>query len=170
MPERYLVIDRLKLSYEGLFNADELYSLIAQFFYEKGWDWYEKMNQSVATPSGKHIRMVLEPWKNISDYHKLVAAIKINIVDLKNTDVEYRGKTLRTNQGAVHVVIDGYVVSDRKGKWSEKPIYWFMGILFEKYFFHNHYQKAEIWIKSDIEELHQKIKSYLNSFKYTYGR
>ena len=42
MPERYLVIDRLKLSYEGLFNADELYSLIAQFFYEKGWDWYEK--------------------------------------------------------------------------------------------------------------------------------
>ena len=46
--------------------------------------------------------MVLEPWKNISDYHKLVAAIKINIVDLKNTDVEYRGKTLRTNQSIVH--------------------------------------------------------------------
>lgn len=170
MPERYLIVDRLKLSYEGLFNADELYSLISQFFYEKGWDWYEKMNQTVATSSGKHIRMVFEPWKNVSDYHKLVVAIKLNIVDLKDIKVEHEGKTIRINQGTIRMIFDGYVISDRKSKWSQKPLYWFMGILFEKYFFRSHYQKAEAWIKSDVEDLHQKIKSYLNSFKYTYGR
>ena len=170
MPERYLIVDRLKLSYEGLFNADELYSLISQFFYEKGWDWYEKMNQTVVTPSGKHIRMVFEPWKNVSDYHKLAVAIKLNIVDLKGLEVQHEGKSIRTNQGIVRMIFDGYVISDRKGKWAHKPLYWFMGILFEKYFFRHHYQKAEAWIKSDVEDLHQKIKSYLNSFKYTYGR
>ncbi|MEK6905624.1 MAG: hypothetical protein AABX24_04450, partial [Nanoarchaeota archaeon] len=79
MAERYLVIDRLKLSYEGLFNADELHELISSFFYEKGYDWYEKMNQVIVTPSGKQIHMILEPWKNITDYYKLIVSIKINI-------------------------------------------------------------------------------------------
>ncbi|HLD79594.1 MAG TPA: hypothetical protein VJA18_03465 [Candidatus Nanoarchaeia archaeon] len=170
MPERYLVVDRLKLSYEGLFNADELYQLIAQFFYEKGWDWYEKMNQTIVTPAGKQVRIVFEPWKNISDYYKLAVSIRLNMIDVKEVSVEHEGKSIRTNQGTIRIIFDGFVVSDRKGKWSEKPIYWFASILFEKYFFRNHYGKAETWMKRDIENLHQKIKTYLNSFKYTYGR
>lgn len=170
MAERYLVIDRLKLSYEGLFNADELHALISSFFYEKGYDWYEKMNQVIVTPSGKQIRMILEPWKNISDYYKLIVSIKINIVDLINADVQIDNAIIKTNQGTLRIIFDGFVVSDRKNKWSEKPLFWFLSIIFEKYFFKEHYQKAETWIKSDVEDLHAKIKTYLNSFTHAYGR
>ncbi len=170
MAERYLVIDRLKLSYEGLFNADELHELISSFFYEKGYDWYEKMNQVIVTPSGKQIHMILEPWKNITDYYKLIVSIKINIADLKDADVQMGGATIKTNQGTLHVIFDGFVVSDRKNKWSQKPVYWFMSILFEKYFFKEHYQKAETWVRDDVDSLHQKIKTYLNSFTNVYGR
>lgn len=170
MAERYLVIDRLKLSYEGLFNADELHELISSFFYEKGYDWYEKMNQVIVTPSGKQIRMILEPWKNITDYYKLIVSIKINIADLKDADVKIGNSTIKTNQGTLHVIFDGFVISDRKNKWSQKPVYWFMSILFEKYFFKEHYQKAETWVRDDVDSLHQKIKTYLNSFTNAYGR
>ncbi len=170
MTERHLVIDRLKLSYEGLFNADELYSVIANFFYEKGYDWFEKLNESVITPSGKQIRLVFEPWKNITDYYKLIIRIRVNISDLKELGVEHEGKTLRVNQGAIKVIIDGYVLSDRKGKWNKMPVYWFLSQIMEKYFFREHYQKSEDWVKADIESLHQQIKTYLNTFKYTYGR
>lgn len=170
MAERYLVVDRLKLSYEGLFNADELHSLISSFFYEKGYDWYEKMNQAIATPSGKQIRMILEPWKNISDYYRFIVSIKINIIDLKNAEVKIDNSLIKTNQGTLNLIFDGYVISDRKNKWGEKPLFWFMSILFEKYFFKEHYQKAETWLKSDLEDLHQKIKSYLNSFTQAYGK
>ena len=170
MVERYLVVDRLKLSYEGLFNADELHTLISSFFYEKGYDWYEKVNQVIVTPSGKQIRMVLEPWKNITDYYKLIIAININIIDLKDAEVQLNNTAIKTNQGILRMTFDGFVISDRKNKWSEKPLFWFMSIIFEKYFFKEHYQKAEIWLKSDVEDLHQKIKTYLNSFTQAYGR
>ena len=50
MVERVLIVDHLKFSYEGLFNASELYSLISGWFFEKGWDWYEKMNDEIITP------------------------------------------------------------------------------------------------------------------------
>lgn len=170
MVERYLVVDRLKLSYEGLFNADELHALISTYFYEKGYDWYEKMNQVIVTPSGKQIRMILEPWKNISDYYKLIISIKIDLADLKEVTVQSNNAAVKTNQGTLRMVFDGFIISDRKNKWSQKPLYWLMSILFEKYFFKEHYQKAETWVKSDVEDLHNKIKTYLNSFTHAYRR
>ncbi len=170
MVERYLVVDRLKLTHEGLFNLDELHNLISSFFYEKGYDWYERMNQVIVTPTGKQVRIILEPWKNISDYYKLIVSIKMNIIDLKDVDVQAEKTVVRTGQGILHMIIDGYVISDRKNKWSQKPLYWFMSILFEKYFFKEHYGKAERWLKSDVEDLHSKIKTYLNSLTHAYGR
>ncbi|MBI2146467.1 hypothetical protein HYU22_03945 [Candidatus Woesearchaeota archaeon] len=168
MAERRLIVDHLKFSYEGLFNASELYSVISTWFFEKGWDWHEKINQEQVTPDGKQIRIVLEPWKSSTDYYKLVMHIKLNCTDVKDVDVEHEGKTLRLNQGLVRITFDGYVVSDRKHYWSKKPFLWFLSVLSQKYFFSDHFAKLEDWIKSDVDDLHTKIKNYLNVFKYTY--
>jgi len=167
MPERTLVVDHLKFSYEGLFNAAELYNVISTFFFEKGWDWYEKLNQEQITPEGKQVNIVFEPWKNVSDYYKLVTKIVFNLTDLKEVEVEHEGKTIRLNQGMVKITFDGYVIGDRKKKWT-KPFFWFLTVILEKYFFHEHLAKFETWIKSDIDDLLYKIKTYLNVYKYTY--
>ena len=47
MSERTLVVDHLKFHYEGLCNIGELYTFISTWFYEKGWDWYEKLNEEM---------------------------------------------------------------------------------------------------------------------------
>lgn len=168
MAERTIVVDHLKLSYEGLFNASELYNLIASWFYEKGWDWFEKVNQEQITPSGKQITIILEPWKSVSDYYKLSIRLKIHMYDLKDVEVEHNEDKLRLNHGEVRMMFDGYVVSDRKDKWSAKPLNWFLSIIMEKYFYRSHYRKFETWLLSDVDDLHNKIKNYLNVFKYSY--
>ncbi len=168
MAERKLVIDHLKFSYEGLFNAEELFSVISGWFFGKHWDWYEKMNQEQVTPEGKQIRIILEPWKCISDYYKIIMNIRLNMVDVKEVEVEHQGQSLKLNQGLVRMTIDAYVVSDRKDQWGSRPLYWFMSIIFGKYFFREHYAKAETWIKSDVDDFYNKVKDYLNVFKYTY--
>src|SRR3989338_10622674 len=168
MGERHLIIDYLKLSYEGLFNAAELYNVISSWFYEKGWDWYERMNQEQVMPSGKQIRIILEPWKSSTDYYKLSIRIKLNMTDVTDVDVEHEGQPLRLNQGVVKITFDGFVVSDRQGKWTDKPFYWFLSYLIERYFFRSHFGKLETWLQSDMEDLHTRIKTYLNMFKYTY--
>lgn len=168
MAERKLVVDHLKLGYEGLFNAGELYSVISTWFFDKNYDWYEKMNQELITPDGKQVRIILEPWKNITDFYKLVFGVKLHLTDIKDVEVEHEGKTLKLSQGVVKVTFDGYVVSDRKKQWHSKPFWWFLSIIMEKYFFQDHYKKAETWMLSDVDDLHDKIKNYLNMFKYTY--
>ncbi len=166
--ERILVIDHLKLGYEGLFNATELYNLISEWFYDKGWDWYEKMNQELVTPQGKQIRLILEPWKSSSEFYKISMRIKLNMHDVKEVEVENNSQKLRLNHGVIRITFDGYVSWDRQEVWTKKPFYWFLGVLFQKYFFKQHYAKFEAWITSDVDDLHQKIKTYLNVFKYTY--
>ncbi len=168
MAERYLIVDHLKFSYEGLFNTSEIFTVISSWFFERGWDWYEKMNEEQITPEGKQLRIILEPWKNISDYYKLVLRVKLIGTDVKDVEVEHKGETLRLNQGLLRMTMDGYVLIDRKGKWKEKTWQWFFSVISQKYFFRNHFRKAEIWIKSDVDDLYNKVKNYLNVFKYTY--
>ncbi len=168
MVERTLVVDHLRFSYEGLFNAAELYNLISGWFHEKGWDWYEKLNQELVTPTGRQFYMILEPWKSASDFNKLKMAIKVIMTDVKDVEVTQGKDVVRLNHGVIKITFDGYVISDRKGKWKSRPFYWFLGIMMEKYFFRHHFAKMERWIESDVEDLHVKIKNYLNVFKYTY--
>lgn len=168
MAERNLVVDHLKLSYEGLFRTEELYAVISSFFFEKGWDWYEHMNQEQITPNGKQIHLIFEPWKSTTEYHKISVRLKINLIDLKEVEVEHEGKILRLDQGVIRMTVDGYVISDRKNEWNKKPFLWFISILMEKYFFKSHYSQLETWIKRDIDDLHNKIKAYLNVSKYAY--
>ncbi|NQV91650.1 hypothetical protein HQ489_04195 [Candidatus Woesearchaeota archaeon] len=170
MAERNLVIDQLKFSYEGLFNAGELTSLISSWFLEKGWDWYEKLNQEQITPEGKQIRIILEPWKSASDYYKLAVQIKLNMTNIKDVEIQKDNQLLRLDHGVIRITFNGYVVSDRFNKWHSSPFFWFLSIIFEKYFFKNHYNKFETWIKSDVEDLHDKIQNYLNVTKYTYQK
>ncbi len=166
MADRTIVLDHLKFSYEGLFNATELYGLVPEFFYNRNWDWHEKMNEELVTPEGKQVKMVFEPWKNISDYYKIKIRMKMNFVDIKDVEVEHQGENLKLNQGVVRITFDAYVINDRKNLWSEKPFYWFLTVIFDKYFFKKNYQKSEYWVKHDVDELLYKIKSYLNTYKY----
>ena len=168
MAERKLIIDRLKFSYEGLFNVAELYALISSWFYEKGWDWHERVNEELVTSEGKQIRLVLEPWKSVSDFYKLEMHIMVHFINVKDVEIEQDGQVLNLSQGLVRILFDAYVISDRNGQWSEKPVYWLLTVLSQKYFFRSHFEKMEIWLKSDVDDLYQKIKNYLNVFKYTY--
>lgn len=168
MAERFLVVDHLKLGYEGLFNASELYNLIAEFFFTKHWDWREKLNMEQITPQGKQLHLVLEPWKSATDYYKIIIKMTINMNDVKDVDVEHNGATLRLNQGTVRITFDGIVLADRNDQWTHNPVSWFFTILGQKYFFRDHFRKMEVWVKGDLEDLHGRIKSYLNTFKYTY--
>jgi hypothetical protein len=168
--ERDLVVDHLKFGYEGLFNAGEVFSLVQTFFFDKGYDYYEKMNQEVVTPQGKQIKIIIEPWKCTSEHSKMSMRIKINMVDVKEVDIEKAGEKLRLNHGVLRITFDAYVFSDRKGQWTNRPLNWFFLILMEKYFYRFHTARFETWIKSDVDDLHNRIKDYLNVFKYSYQK
>jgi len=165
-----LVIDQMKMRYDGLFDASELYRIIDGWFYEKHWDKKELVNTELVRPTGKQLNIVMHPWKSISDYHKLWLHIRINILDLQQVEVELDGVKTRLQQGKFFLVLDGFVYSDRHSNWSQRPLHWFIQMLAELYFFRPHYAKAEAWLRSDVEDIMNKLKNYFNLYqKYERG-
>ncbi|MBW2965839.1 hypothetical protein KY342_01905 [Candidatus Woesearchaeota archaeon] len=166
MSEKKLIIDQLKLTFEGIFDLNGLYRTIDSWFYEKGYDKWERKNFEQVLPSGKDIELELLPWKKTTDYFKNIIRLRMRFTNVKDVEVEKQGVKLRLNQGRVMMIFDGYLVSDYEGKWEEKPMFFLIRTLFDKYVFKPYFSKFEKWVVNDVHDIHGRIQRFLNLYRY----
>lgn len=166
MAEREIVIDGLTLTYEGLFSVKDIYSLIDTWLAEKGYDKREKKNYEIVKPDGKYIEIELEPWKKVTTYAKNLLNIKLYFMDVKTVEVEKDNIKMKLNQGKVHIKFNAFLETDYENDWEEKAIFYFLRSVFEKYIFKPFMSGFENGIRQDVMHLHDRIKSFLNLYRY----
>lgn len=166
MSEKKLVIDQMKLTYEGLFDMTGLFRMIDSWFYEKGYDRWELKNYEQVMPTGKDIEIELLPWKKTTDYFKNTIRIRIRATNLKEVEIEKEGAKIKINQGKLMIIMDGYLETDYENKWEAKPILYFIRAIFDKYIFKSYFQKFEKWLVNDVYDIHSRIQKYLNIYRY----
>ena len=167
MAEREIIVDKMRLTYEGLLSVPELYTMIDEWFHEKGYDKRENKNIEVVTQDRiKFIELELEPWKKITDYAKNIIKMRILISDLKHVDVEIKGVKQKLTQGKVQIVFDAFLETDYESRWEGKPIFYFLRTLFDKYFYKPFTAGFETGVKQDTLDLHSRIKAFLNLYKF----
>ena len=166
MTEREIVVDKLTLTYEGLFSVKELYKVIDSWLAEKSYDKRENKNYEVVNPDGKYIELELEPWKKITTYAKNVFFIRIYCMNVKDVEIEKDGVKMKLNQGKVHIVFDAYLETDYENEWEGKAIFYFLRQVFDKYIFKPFTDGFENGVKEDLMHLHDRIKSFLNLYRY----
>ena len=166
MSEKKLIIDQLKLTYEGIFDLNGLYRMIDAWFYEKGYDKWELKNYEQVLPTGKDIEIELQPWKKTTDYFKNTIRVRFKAVNVKDVEIEREGVKLRVNQGKLMMIFDAYLESDYDNKWESKPMFFFIRTLFDKYVFVGYYNKLKKWMINDTHDLHSRIQKYLNLHRY----
>ncbi|MBI2664395.1 hypothetical protein HYX10_03565 [Candidatus Woesearchaeota archaeon] len=168
MSERRLVVDHMRLKYEGLFSAFELYKLIDNWLREKAFDRRELRNEEHVRPDGKYVELVLMPWKKITDYARHVIRLEIRMHKLKEVVVEKDGQRMKMNQGRVDMIIDAYLDTDYEDRWEQKPFYFFMRTLFDKFIYRTYSTQFEELLVENVHQLHTAIKSFLNLYKYEF--
>ena len=166
MAEKKLVIDQLKLTYEGLFDLNSFYRLIDSWFYEKQYDKHELRNYEQVLPTGKDIELELLPWKKTTTYFKNIIRMRIRFLNIKDVEIEKEDVKLNINQGTIRMVIDGYLESDYEGWWEDRPMFYFIRTLFDKYIYKSQFNKYQGWLIHDIQDLHSRIQKFLNLYKY----
>ena len=169
MSERRLVVDHLRIKYEGLFNAEELYRLIDKWLNEKAFDKRELRNQEHVKPDGKYVELILMPWKKITDYARHVFRIEIRMHHLKEVTVERDGRRFKMNQAKLDIIMDGYLDTDYEDRWENKPFYFFMRTLFDKFIYRTYSTQFEELLVENMMQLHQTIKAFLNLYRYEFG-
>ena len=166
MSEKKLVIDQLKLTYEGLFDLNGLWRTIDGWFYEKGYDRWEHKNYEQVMPTGKDIHIELLPWKKTTEYYKNTIKIRIKMINVKDVEIEKKGVVLKLNKGKIMMIFDGYLESDYENKWEGRGMFFLIRTIYDKYLFkhtHNFYQK---WLINDVHDIHGRIQRFLNLYRY----
>jgi hypothetical protein len=166
MSEKKLVVDQMKLTYEGIFDMTGLWRLIDSWFYEKGYDRWEHKNFEQVMPSGKDIEIELLPWKKTTEYFKNTIRIRIKAKNVKDVEIEKKGVKLKLNQGELMLVFDAYLESDYEQKWEGKAVFFFLRTIFDKYVFKRHTDFYEKWVVNDLYDIHGRIQRFLNLYRY----
>jgi hypothetical protein len=166
MAEREIVIDKQRITYEGLFTIIDIYNLINEWLEEKGYDKREINNFEKVTPEGKYVEILLQPWKKITDYSKIELRMRLIFIDVKDVDIERDGVRVRMNQGRIQMVFDALLTTDYENRWEGRPIYYLTRELFNKYFYKPFHQWDLGIVRRDYAQLITLLKSYLNLYRY----
>ena len=167
MAEREICVDKMRLSYEGLFKVTELYKLIDGWLRQKGYDKREKRMSESVTKNGKFIEWEMEPWKKITDYAKIVIRLRVILTDIKEIDVEVDKMKVKTNQGKADFIFDGILETDYENRWENKPLFFFLRTLFDKYIYKPYTAGYQSNCLDYVNDLHSRIKAFLNLYRYS---
>lgn len=166
MSEKRLIIDQLRLNYSGIFHLNDLYRMIDGWLYEKGYDKLEKKNEEQVLETGRKVELELRPWKKTTDYAKNEIRLRVFINNMTDIEVEKDGKNVKMNKGDIQMIFDAFLETDYENRWENKPIYYFLRSLVDKYIFRIYTGKFTGNLAADCKDLHQRIKAFLNLYKY----
>lgn len=166
MPEKKIVIDGLELHYEGLFDLNDLLATIDKYSEEKGYVKREKRRQEIVTPSGKEFSIELRPTKIKTEYYVLMIKLRINITNMKEVEVLKNNVKTRMNEGKINMIFDAWVLTDYRKRWEQKPGFYFLRALVDRYIYKVYSEKYYGEVIDDTHFLHTNIKSYLMLHRY----
>ena len=167
MAERMTIVDGEKIVYKGLFDFRELYNLIDAYLWQKGFDKRIRKNEEHVTKDGKFVHVVMQPWKKISDYAKHEIKIDLSVHDAKEEIREIDGVKKKFTNGVVEATFWGYLVTDYEGRWEQRPEYFFLRTIFDKFVYKLQTQNFGAMVKNDVRLLKSEIESFLNLHRFT---
>jgi len=166
MVERRIIVDAVKVGYNGLFDATELYKLVDYYFRERAYTKHELRNFEHVYPSGKQIEIIIEPYRKITDYAKYVIRVIIIMGNVKEVTVEQDKKKVKLNQGEVEVQFDGYLELDYEHRWEKKPMFYFIRAVFDQYVYKINNERYEAGLVTEVNDLRDQVKAFLNLHRY----
>ncbi len=166
MAERKLVVENISISYSGLFDVKEFYKMIDDWFKAKGYDKVVVKHKEYSTETGKNIEILLAPHKNVTDYIRNLIKVWIGMSNIKEVEVKRDKTRFKINKGDVIVVLDGYLELDYEHRWEQKPLFFFLRVLIDKFIHKSEIDKYGEELIEEINEFHNEIRSFLGLHKY----
>jgi len=153
---------QLTIRYSGLFDFEALYAAVIDWAKNEGYMWHEKtFKHKVPKPSGAEQELEWELTKKVTDYLEFKVSFRVHIWDLKEIEVQTeRGKN-KLSQARILIVMNGYLNTDWKKKFSKNPFNKVLGKWYDKMYYHQIGNYADS-LAYRMLSLQAIIKKYFN--------
>jgi len=166
MSDIRLVVDHLKMDYEGPFDYNDLVTLIQRFIFERGFDSKLEKDFEQNTPAGKQMEWQDAHWKRITDYMKYIIRVRILVSNYTKVDAVKDNKKVKVGNGKVIIFFDGIMELDYFGKWDSRPIFLFLRVLFDKFIYRHYTERFEQRLAYDMNHLYHTVESFFNLYRH----
>ena len=166
MAERLVVVEKEKISYDGLFESKELINVIKQWAADKGYAYFETSHTETTKPEGKYADITLAPFKKFTDYAKSIIRVRVQLNDVKDAIIERDNKKSKVQDGKAAITFEGILETDYEHRWESKPSFFIIRLIFHKYVYSPFISQHEKQIKDDLSTLKNNLKSFLNLTQY----
>ena len=162
--EKKIITDGIRFGYNGIFDIVEFYKFVEDWMRRKGLEKDIKNKAEYVNPSGKQIEWKIEMWKDVSDEARHVVKLRALLNNVTEVEIKKDKSARRLNQGDALIIIDGWLETDYTGRWQQKPLFFFLRALYDKYiwkFWSNRYEKN---IEIDCYDLLKQMKAFFNMY------
>ena len=166
MSEMKIVVDHLRLNYNGPFDANALYRHITAFVKEMGFDLETQKEFEHNTQTGKHMEWQIRPWKQISDYLRYIIKMRILIHNYNKMAAVVDKKKVKIGSGKVVIYLDGYVNLDQQDRWEHIPFFQFLRTIYNKFIYKVYTERFEQRLTHDMNHLYHTIEQFFNMYKH----
>ena len=162
-----IIVDHDKIDYSGPVELTNLFRLISNFIWERGFDYRQEKDFEQNLPQGKFIEWQKAPWKWITDYHRYIIKIRILGYDLTRMDAMNDKKKIKIDNGRVLIVIDGFIEYDLQGFWEQGPPFLhFMRAMYDNFIYKAYTERFEQMLVNDLTHLRDHIEKFLNVYRH----
>jgi hypothetical protein len=125
----------VNIEYKGVFDMQDLYESIAQFFHEKKYKFYELFQrQRSPSPFGKEVKYHFMAERNIEHYYKWIVNITLETYDMQEVEVVLKnGHKKKMAKGRVWIQIKGKVETDYDKAWEHSAFLAHLKSFYNKY-------------------------------------
>ena len=116
-----LPANTLYIQYRGIFDMDDLYLAVADFFRQKKFKLYEiQQRHRRPGPFGAEILYQYRATRKVEDYYSWTVDIILETFDLRDVEVVLKdGTKKKMSKGRLWVQIQGRVDVDYEGLWNK---------------------------------------------------
>ena len=164
--EKKIITDGIRFSYNGVFDIVEFYRFVEEWMRKKGLEKDIKNKAEYVNPSGKQIEWKIEMWRNVSDEARNVTKLRALFNNVIEVEITKDSSKRRLQQGDVLIIIDGWLESDYTSRWHQKPLFFFLRAVYDKFvwkFWSNRFEKG---VEQNAYDLLHQLKAFFNMYRY----
>ncbi len=108
------------VQYKGVFDMQDLYESIADFFKQKKFKLYEKQQRHRRPgPFGAEVYYQFEATRKVEDFYEWIVKIQMETFDMHDVEVVTKdGKKKKMSKGRIWIQILGHVQTDYEQAWE----------------------------------------------------
>ena len=137
---------KLYVQYNGVWDMDELYNLIARFFLGEKFKFYEKrQRRRKPGPFGYETLYKFEAQRDIDEYHRWIVHVHLETFDEHDVEAQDKhGRKRKMTKGKLWIQLRGEMITDYENKWEGSMVALYLRTFYNKYVIKKRYE-ALFW-------------------------